>query len=130
LALLLLLNCGESQHDVKEKYFLVSANVKVPYWQEAAAGLKRAAGQMHVQAEFVGPDSYDPNSAHAVFQEVLKQKPTGILVSASAPSVLNEDINSAIDQGTLVQVRMRYDIVCIPPCQCSRLGSGSERRVP
>jgi hypothetical protein len=30
----------------------------------------------------------------------------------------------------LVQIRMRYDIVCTPPCQCSRLGSGSERRVP
>jgi ribose transport system substrate-binding protein len=102
LALLPLLNCGESQHDVKEKYFLVSANVKVPYWQEAAAGLKRAAGQMHVQAEFVGPDSYDPNAEHAVFREVLKQKPTGILVSASAPSVLNEDINSAIAQGVPV----------------------------
>ena len=33
-----LLDCG-SQHDVQEKYFLVSANIKVPYWQEAAAGL-------------------------------------------------------------------------------------------
>ena len=102
LALLPLLNCGGSQHDVEEKYFLVCANVKVPYWQEAAAGLKRAAGKMHVQAELVGPDSYDPNAEHAVFQDVLKQKPTGILVSASAPNVLNEDINSAIAQGVPV----------------------------
>ena len=44
LVLLPLLNCGGSPHDVQEKYFLVSANIKVPYWQQAAAGLIRVAG--------------------------------------------------------------------------------------
>ena len=39
ILLLPLLNCGGSQHDVQEKYFLVSANIKVPYWQEAAASI-------------------------------------------------------------------------------------------
>lgn len=99
---LTLLNCGSSQHDVQEKYFLVSANIKVPYWQEAAAGLNHAAAQMHVKAEFVGPDTYDPKAQHEQFQAVLKQKPTGILVSASAQNLLNDDIDAAIAQGVPV----------------------------
>ncbi len=100
--LLPLLDCGGSQHDVQEKYFLISANIKVPYWQEAAAGFNRAAAQMHVHAEFVGPETYDPKAQHEQFQDVLKQKPTGILVSASAPDLLNNDIDAAIAQGVPV----------------------------
>jgi ribose transport system substrate-binding protein len=100
--LLPLLNCGGSQHDVQEKYFLVTANTKVPYWQEAAAGFNRAAVQMHVHAEFVGPETYDPKAQHEDFQDVLKQKPTGILVSVSAPDLLNGDIDAAIAQGVPV----------------------------
>ena len=100
--LLPLLNCGGSQHDVTEKYFFVSANTKVPYWQEAAAGFNHAAAQMGVHAEFVGPESYDPKAQDEQFQDVLKQKPTGILVSASAPDLLNKDIDAAIAQGVPV----------------------------
>jgi len=100
--LLPLVNCGGSQHDVQEKYFLISANTKVPYWQEAAAGFNHAAAQMRVHAEFVGPETYDPKAQHEQFQDVLKQKPTGILVSASAPDLLNQDIDAAVAQGVPV----------------------------
>jgi len=100
--LLPLVNCGGSQHDVQEKYFLISANTKVPYWQEAAAGFNHAAAQMRVHAEFVGPETYDPKAQHEQFQDVLKQKPTGILVSATAPDLLNQDIDAAIAQGVPV----------------------------
>ena len=102
ILLLPLVNCGGSQHDVQEKYFLISANTKVPYWQEAAAGFNHAAAQMRVHAEFVGPETYDPKAQHEQFQDVLKQKPTGILVSASAPDLLNQDIDAAVAQGVPV----------------------------
>jgi ribose transport system substrate-binding protein len=94
-----LLGCGGSEHDVREKYVLVAANIKVPYWQQAAAGLNRYAAEMRVKADFTGPDTYDPKAEHENFQEALKQKPTGILVSASAPNVLTSDIDAAIGQG-------------------------------
>jgi ribose transport system substrate-binding protein len=57
---------------------------------------------MHVKAEFVGPDTYDPKAEHEQFQDVLKQKPSGILISASAASLLNNDIDAAIAQGVPV----------------------------
>jgi ribose transport system substrate-binding protein len=92
-------NCGGSQHGSDEKYFLIAANVKVPYWQQAAAGFNKAAGDLHVKAEFLGPETYDPKAQHEQFQQVLTQKPAGILVSATDPNILQADIDAAIAKG-------------------------------
>ena len=59
VAVVLVQGCG-GRHDASEKYFLVATNVKLPYWQTAASGLGRAARQLGVYAEMVGPDTYDP----------------------------------------------------------------------
>ena len=100
LSLLPLMSCGGgSLHDPLEKYFLVATNIKVPYWQQAFAGLNRAAFQLGVKIEMVGPDSYDPRAQHEAFQRVLSQKPAGILVSVSDTSIIRPDIDAAIAQG-------------------------------
>ena len=98
-SLLTLVSCGGSQHAVTEKYDLVATNVKVPYWQQASAGLHHAAAQLQVKAEFVGPETYDPKAQHEQFLAVLAKKPTGILVSVSDPALLSADIDNAIAQG-------------------------------
>jgi ribose transport system substrate-binding protein len=98
-SLLTIVSCGGSQHAVTEKYFLIATNVKVPYWQLAAAGLNRAAAQFQVKAELLGPDTYDPKAQHELFLAVLAKKPTGIMVSVSDPKVLKADIDNAIAQG-------------------------------
>ena len=100
--LLPLLNCGGSAHAPDESYFLVATNIKIPYWQQAAAGLGKAAAQMQVRAEMVGPDSYDPQAEHEAFVKALGKKPSGILVSVADPNVLKADIDSAITQGVPV----------------------------
>lgn len=97
-----LLNCGGSAHSPNEKYFLVATNVKLPYWQQAGAGLSKAALQMKVQAEMVGPDSYDAKAESEQFQKALSKKPAGILVSAADPNLLKSDIDSAVAQGVPV----------------------------
>lgn len=101
-AMLPLLNCGGSAHDPNESYYLVATNVKVPYWQQAAAGLNKAATQMQVRAEMVGPDSYDPQAQHEAFVKALGKKPSGILVSVADPNILKGDIDNAIGQGVPV----------------------------
>jgi ribose transport system substrate-binding protein len=98
-SVLALVSCGGSQHAVTEKYVLVATNVKLPYWQQAAAGLNRAAAQFQVKSELVGPDTYDPKAEHEQFLAALAKKPTGILVSVSDPAVLQADIDNAIAQG-------------------------------
>jgi ribose transport system substrate-binding protein len=95
-----LTGCGSPAHGPEEKYFLVATNTKVPYWQNALAGLAKASSQMKgIHTEMVGPETYDPNAEHEEFQHALTKKPTGILVSVSDPKVIQPDIDAAIAQG-------------------------------
>jgi ribose transport system substrate-binding protein len=100
-ALTWLAGCGGSPHATTEKYYLVATNIKIPYWQSANAGLLRAAQQMGVKAEMVGPDTFDPKAEHDAFQHALadKIKPAGIMVSVADPAVMQPDIDAAIGQG-------------------------------
>jgi ribose transport system substrate-binding protein len=99
-ALLSLVNCG-GRHSGAEKYYLVAANIKVPYWQAAGAGLVKAAVEMKVQAEMVGPDTYNPKAEQEEFRRIMggKPTPTGILVSAADAELMKPDIDAAIAQG-------------------------------
>lgn len=96
-----LTGCGGSPHTSTEKYWLVATNIKIPYWQSVNAGLMRAAQQVGVKAEMVGPDSFDAKAEHEAFQRVLREKikPAGIMVSAADPAVMQPDIDAAIGQG-------------------------------
>jgi ribose transport system substrate-binding protein len=96
--LVFLTSCG-SAHDQDEKYYLVSTNVKIPYWQAGSAGLFQAAAQLKVRSEFSGPDSYDPKAEQKAFREAVQSKPTGILVSVADPSLLKDDIDQAVAAG-------------------------------
>jgi ribose transport system substrate-binding protein len=93
---------GGSGHKSSEKYFLVSAVPKLPYFQAANAGLQRAARQLDVQAEMVGPDNYDPQAEQQAFRAALSKNPAGILVSAADPNLMKGDIDAAIAQGVPV----------------------------
>jgi ribose transport system substrate-binding protein len=96
-----LLNCG-GEHQADETYYLVSTNTKLQYWQMAAAGLLKAAAQLHVKAEMVGPDTYDPKGEREAFERILARKPRGILVSVADAAVMTPAIDAAIAQGVPV----------------------------
>jgi ribose transport system substrate-binding protein len=104
-----LLSCAPLPHDVDEKYYLISTNTGVPYWQEARAGLSRAARELGVKAELAGPESYDPKAERDEFVATLKKKPTGIMISASDASLLKPEIDAAIGQGIPV-ITMDSDV--------------------
>lgn len=94
-----LTGCSSSRHDPNEKYFLVASNIKLPYWQTAGNGIEKAARDLGVQGQMVGPDSYDPQGEASLFREVIAKKPAGILVSAADPNVMQAPIDEAISQG-------------------------------
>jgi ribose transport system substrate-binding protein len=98
-ALLVFLVSCESAHDREEKYFLISTNIKIPYWHAGSAGLFQAAQQLKVRSEFAGPDSYDPRAEQQAFQQAVQTKPSGILVSVADPSLLKDDIDRAVAAG-------------------------------
>lgn len=98
LLLISLLSCG-GPHDQDEKYFLISTNVKIPYWQAGGAGLFQAAQQLKVRSEFAGPDSYDPKAEQQSFRQAVQEKASGILISVADPGLLKDDIDQAVAAG-------------------------------
>lgn len=90
-------SCGNGHSG--ETYFLISTNVKVPYWQSASAGFSQAGGKLGVGYSFNGPDTYDPGAERTTFDAVLDKKPSGILVSVADPAVMKDSIDRAIAAG-------------------------------
>ena len=97
-SVVLLAACG-ARHQGTGKYYLVSANVQLPYWKTAGAGFLDAARQLNLQAEFVGPETYDPKAQQLEFEKITKSKPSGILVSPANPELMRADIDAAVAAG-------------------------------
>jgi ribose transport system substrate-binding protein len=90
--------CGD-RHSKKEIFYLISANTALPYWQTAAAGFNKAAALYKVTARVVGPEGYDPQAELAELQKAVAAKPAGILISVSDASVLQPEIDAAVNAG-------------------------------
>src|SRR5258708_1577468 len=90
---------GCEKHSKKEKYYLVTVNVGIPYWKTAANGFDKAAAELGVQTDIVGPDRYDPQAERDALRKAVQAKPSGILVSSPEASGLKEDIDAAIAAG-------------------------------
>ena len=101
--------CG-GRHSSKEVYYLISANTALPYWQTAAAGFKQAAAQYKVRVRVVGPDGYDPQAALAELHKAIADHPAGILISVADVSVLQPEIDAAVNAGIPV-ITMDSDAV-------------------
>jgi ribose transport system substrate-binding protein len=91
--------CEKPYHQPEERYVLVTANVNLPYWQEAQAGLTDIGKTMGVKVEMEGPATLSPSEELSAFQKVVAQNPAGIMVSASDPALFKESINKAVLQG-------------------------------
>jgi ribose transport system substrate-binding protein len=100
VAMSLLCACG-GRHETTEVYILVTTNTKIPYWQEAAEGLRAAARDLGVKSEMVGPDTYDPKAEKEELLKLPQRKipPAGILVSAADPELMREAIDAVAAAG-------------------------------
>jgi ribose transport system substrate-binding protein len=98
-ALILLAACQKPYHQPDERYVFVTANIDLPYWQEAQAGLMDAAQVLGVKAEFKGPTSYAPEEELEAFKSAVASHPSGILLSATRPNLFKDAIDSAVQQG-------------------------------
>lgn len=91
--------CQEPYHQKEEQFFLITANINVPYWQEAQAGLTDAAKAMGVQAEMDGPATLSPKEELDSFQKAVALHPGGILVSVTDLRSFKAPIDAAVQQG-------------------------------
>jgi len=91
--------CQTPYHQPDERYVLVTANVNLPYWQEALAGLTDVGKNEGVKVDFVGPTTFSPQEELTAFQQTVAQHPSGILVSVTDPKLFKDPIDHAIMQG-------------------------------
>jgi ribose transport system substrate-binding protein len=92
-------SCEESYHQKEEQYYFISANINIPYWQEAQAGLLDAAKEMGVKAEMDGPTVLSAKDELDSFQKAVALHPAGILVSVSNADAFKGPIDAAIQAG-------------------------------
>ena len=92
-------SCQKPYHDEKERYVFVATNIKLPYWQEAEAGLRDGAQQLGVKAELAGPESFDAQEELRAFQKTVGENPAGIMISVSRPEMFQDAINAAVANG-------------------------------
>jgi ribose transport system substrate-binding protein len=99
LALAVAFTSGCNTEPQKDVYYLIATNVTVPYWQTAANGFNEAAAQYKVTAKVVGPQSYDPLGELDALQQAVRAKPAGILISVADVSILEREIDLAVQEG-------------------------------
>ena len=99
LALAVAFASGCNSDSNKDVYYMIAANVSLPYWQTAANGFNKAAAEYKVTAKVIGPQSYDPLGELDALQQAVRAKPAGILISVADVSILEREIDSAIQEG-------------------------------
>ena len=96
---LLPLFTGCMRHSKSEHFYLVATNIKLSYWQAAAAGFAKSAAEYGVTAEMRGPDTFDPRAELEEFRSLVARKPAGILVSVGNSTLMTPAIDEAIAEG-------------------------------
>ncbi len=90
-------SCG--RHSTSEVYYMIVTRSTLPYWQTAAAGFNKAAAQYGVKAKVTGPENYDPQAELAALHDAIAAKPAGILISVADKTLLQSEIDAAINAG-------------------------------
>jgi ribose transport system substrate-binding protein len=85
---------GCQYHSKQDTYYLISTNLKLPYWKTVSEGFSKAAAEYGVTARIDGPDTYDAQAELAAFQKAVLNKPAGILISVADAALLRPEINS------------------------------------
>jgi ribose transport system substrate-binding protein len=96
-ALLFVMSC--ERHSTKETFYLVAANLSLPYWKTATVGFNQAAANYKVTAKIAGPDNYDPQAELQELNKAVATKPAGILISVADEALLKPGIDAAVAAG-------------------------------
>lgn len=99
VALGLVATTGCQHHSKSETFYLISTNLRLPYWKTVYQGFTNAAQEYNVTARLDGPDTYDSQAELDAFKKAVAAKPAGILVSVADAVAMRADITSAIEAG-------------------------------
>src|SRR5690606_12249141 len=80
-------------------YYMVTFVSGIDYWKDCDRGMKDAAAELGVTAEYTGTPEYDIAAQVRVLEEVIGQQPDGVLLTVINPDGLRPTIDAAIDAG-------------------------------
>ena len=66
LAMAVLSMTGCQYHSKQDTYYLISTNLKLPYWKTVSEGFSKAAAEYAVTARIDGPENYDTQAELAL----------------------------------------------------------------
>jgi ribose transport system substrate-binding protein len=81
------------------EYIFLSIVTQVPFWTEHRRGLQDAAKALGVKASFTGPLDFDTAGQARQLDEIVAQKPSGILIFPGDSDALSAGINRAVESG-------------------------------
>ena len=129
VALAFMFGCNSDSNQTV--YYMIAANVQLPYWQTAANGFKKAAALYKVTANVVGPNTYDPLGELDALQQAVRAHPAGILISVADAGALQREIDTAVQSGIPVitmdsdaPVTRRLYFIGTNNVEAGRLGGG------
>ena len=88
-----------------EVYYTVGMHIIIPYWRDHKKGLEAAAAELGVKAVFTGENGNDAAKQIGIFEQIIAQKPSGVLVSPIDPEGMIGPINNAIN--------LNIPVICI-----------------
>ena len=88
---------GCMYHSKHDTYYLISNNLKLPYWKTMYSGFAKAGTDYGVTAQLAGPNDFDPAAELTAFKQTVALKPAGILISVADANLLREEIGTAIE---------------------------------
>lgn len=80
-------------------YYMVTFVSGIDYWKDCDRGMKDAAAELGVTAQYTGAPEYDIAAQVRVLEEVVGQQPDGVLLTVINPDGLKPTIDAAIDAG-------------------------------
>lgn len=80
-------------------YVFLPKSLNNPYWVDAREGMEAKAGELGVEAQFLGPDADDAAAQVAIFDSVLATNPAGIAISPNDPASVRDNIARATEMG-------------------------------
>ena len=80
-------------------YYMVTFVSGIDYWKDCFRGMQDAAAELGVEAIYTGAPEYDISAEVRVLEEVIGQRPNGILLTVINPDGLKPTIDAAIDAG-------------------------------
>lgn len=83
----------------EQTYYFIGVSVGNPYWVDARLGFKERGDQLGVKTVFTGPVDSNVQGQATELDQVVAQKPNGILIAPADAESLKPGIDRAIDAG-------------------------------